>query len=125
MTRMPDNRETILVIDSNETFAEVLAAALTRRGFRAIAALNMDETLRLLRNEVPSRAILDLRLGKTSGLKLIPVLKATNPDMRIVALTGFASLETAATALRLGAVSYLAKPADADEIVAAFEVAAR
>jgi two-component system response regulator RegA len=116
-----DTRETILVVDDDSTFAAVLAAALTKRGYRALAAINMDETLRLLRNETPAKAVVDLRLGKTSGLQLLPILTAANPDIRIVVLAGFASLETAAAALRLGATHYLAKPVDADEIVAAFD----
>jgi two-component system, response regulator RegA len=121
MSGMPDNRETILVIDSDKTFAEVLAAALGKRGYRAVAARNMDEALGFLRNETPNKAVLDLRLGKTSGLELLPILTLSNPEMRIVVLTGFATIETAAAALRLGAVRYLAKPVDADEVVAAFE----
>lgn len=115
-----DTRETVLVIDNDATFATVLAAALAQRGYRALAAVNMDETLRLLRNETPAKAVLDLRLGNTSGLQLLPILTAANPDIRIVVLAGFANLETAAAALRLGATHYLAKPVDADEIVAAF-----
>lgn len=121
MSGMPDNRETILVIDSDKTFAEVLAAALGKRGYRAVAARNTDEALGFLRNEIPNKAVLDLRLGKTSGLELLPILTLSNPEMRIVVLTGFATIETAAAALRLGAIRYLAKPVDADEVIAAFE----
>ena len=116
-----ESRETVLVVDNDPTFASVLATALAKRGYRALAALNMDETLRLLRNETPAKAVLDLRLGTTSGLQLLPILTAANPDIRIVVLMGFANLETAAAALRLGATRYLTKPVDADEIVAAFE----
>ena len=116
-----EQRETVLVIDNDAVFASVLANSLAKRGYRALAALNMDETLRLLRNETPAKVVLDLRLGTTSGLQLLPILTAANPDIRIVVLTGFANLETAAAALRLGASHYLSKPVDADEIVAAFQ----
>jgi two-component system response regulator RegA len=120
MTEPKQQQETVLVIDDDEIFASVLATSLSKRGYRALPALNMDETLRYLRNETPAKAVLDLRLGKTSGLQLLPLLTAANPDIKIVALTGFASLETVAAALRLGVSSYLAKPVDADDIVAAF-----
>jgi two-component system response regulator RegA len=119
-TAASERRETLLVIDNDDVFAGVLAAALAKRGFRALTAPNMDETLRLLRNETPSKAVIDLRLGSTSGLQLLPILKASNPAIQIVVLSGFATLETATAALRLGACHYLAKPVDADEIVAAF-----
>ena len=114
------DRETILVIDADRTFCGVLANSLGKRGYRALAAQNMDETLRLLRNETPNKAVLDLKLGNTSGLQLLPILTSANPDINIVVLTGFANLETAAAALRLGATHYLSKPVDADDIVAAF-----
>jgi len=118
-----ERRETLLVIDNDEVFAKVLATALKKKGFRALTSTNMDETLRLLRNESPNKAIIDLRLGTTSGLQFLPILKASNPDIQIVVLSGFSTLETAATALRLGACHYLTKPVDTDEIVAAFSQA--
>ena len=119
-TAANERRETLLVIDNDDVFAEVLATALGKRGFRALTAPNMDETLRLLRNEAPSKAVIDLRLGTTSGLQFLPILKASNPAIQIVVLSSFSTFEMAATALRLGACHYLAKPVDADEIVAAF-----
>lgn len=109
-----------LVVDDDADFRAVLAAALSRRGYRVSAAADTAGALALARRDPPDDVVLDLRLLEDSGLELIAPLKATSPAVRIVVLTGFASIATAVQAIKLGAVHYLTKPADADEIVAAF-----
>ena len=109
-----------LVVDDDADFRAVLASALTRRGYRVSAVANTAAGLALAMQDAPDDVVLDLRLGEDSGLELIAPLKRACPDVRIVVLTGFASIATAVQAIKLGAVHYLTKPADADEIVAAF-----
>lgn len=117
---MNDALPICLVIDDDEAFREVLARALERRGFRAVAAADGDTALAAAQAHKPGCAVLDLRLENDSGLTLIEPLMALNPAMRIVILTGYASIATAVHAIKLGAIQYLTKPADADEIIAAF-----
>jgi len=108
----------ILVVDDDAVFADTLARALGRRGHETVVAHGGAEALA----EQPRpfhAAVLDLRLGTDSGLRLIPLLKAAHPDIRILLLTGYASIATAVEAIKLGAVHYLPKPAGVDEILQA------
>jgi two-component system response regulator RegA len=109
-----------LVVDDDADLRAVLSSALLRRGYRVSGVADTAAGLALAAQDVPDDVVLDLRLGDASGLELIAPLKALNPAVRIVILTGFASIATAVQAIKLGAVHYLTKPADADEIVAAF-----
>ncbi|MCB1747643.1 MAG: response regulator transcription factor [Gammaproteobacteria bacterium] len=109
-----------LIIDDDQAFREVLAAALTRRGYAVTTAADGTSALVAARATPPAYVVLDLRLEQDSGLQLIEPLRAIDPALRIVVLTGFASIATAVHAIKLGAVQYLTKPADADEIIAAF-----
>ena len=109
----------ILVVDDEGVFAETLARALERRGYRTSVATSPESALDLAGTAPPDAAILDLKLAEASGLNLIQPLKALNPEMRILLLTGYASIATAVEAIKLGATHYLPKPADTDEILAA------
>jgi two-component system response regulator RegA len=111
----------LLLVDDDVTFTEVLARALTRRGYNVLIAHDIAEAERLLADFHPGFAVLDLRMPGDSGLLLIPKLLDINRQIRIVILTGYASIATAIEAIKLGATHYLTKPADADEIVAAFD----
>jgi two-component system response regulator RegA len=110
---------TLLLIDDDLTFCHVLQRALGKRGYAVTTAHSVDEALQCLCNLTPQYAIVDLKMPGQSGLALIQQLKMLNPAMRILVLTGFASIATAVEAIKLGATHYLAKPADADEIIAA------
>ncbi len=114
------NERSLLLVDDDPTFTAVLARALERRGFRIYIAHDAARASALLASLIPDYAIVDLKLPGPSGLTLITALKEKNPAMSIVVLTGYASIATAVEAIKLGATHYLAKPADADEIVAAF-----
>ncbi len=109
----------ILVVDDDPVFAEALAHALRRRGHEITVANDGETALALATADAFDAAVLDLRLATDSGLRLIAPLKAAHPELRILLLTGYASIATAVEAIKLGAVHYLAKPAGAEEILAA------
>lgn len=110
----------MLVVDDDAVFGDVLSRALTRRGFAVEAVRGVQAALAAIAGNAPDFAVVDLKMPDGSGLTLVEELKRHNPQVRIVVLTGFASVATAVEAIKLGAVHYLPKPADADEIVAAF-----
>jgi two-component system, response regulator RegA len=109
----------LLIIDDDPTFARVLARALSSRGFEVITAGNADEARALARRHHPRYCVLDLKLGEENGLRLIPELKALVPEIRVLLLTGYASIATAVEAIKRGAHDYLSKPVDADAVVRA------
>lgn len=121
---MNDGAERLLLVDDDETFCAVLGKALAKRGYAVQTAHNAQQALACARQSVPDYAVLDLKMPGESGLALVPALKALNARIKMVVLTGYASIATAVEAVKLGAVYYLAKPADADDIVAALHRAA-
>jgi two-component system response regulator RegA len=110
----------LLVVDDDAIFCEVLAIALRKRGFAVRIAHNVQSAFAMAEQEPPEFAVVDLKMPGDSGLLLIQKLKDLDRHTRIVVLTGYASVATAVEAIKLGAVHYLTKPADADEIVQAF-----
>jgi len=108
----------LLVVDDDQTFGQVLGRALERRGFCVQIATDIPGALARAAEAPPQYAVLDLSLPESSGLALIAQLKHLDPGVRIVVLTGYASVATAVEAIKLGAVHYLAKPANADDVVA-------
>jgi two-component system response regulator RegA len=117
---MPDER-LLLIIEDDEAFARTLARSFERRGYTVLVAAGYDEAAELLKTHTPGYAVVDLKLkGNTSGLSCVQMLHEHGPDMLIVVLTGFASIGTAVEAIKLGAVQYLAKPSNTDDIEAAF-----
>ncbi|MGF6272450.1 two-component system response regulator RegA [Massilia sp. UYP11] len=111
----------LLIIEDDDAFARTLTRSFERRGYRVLGATGHDEAQALLAQHNPGYAVVDLKLkGNTSGLACVQLLHEHDPDMLIVVLTGFASIATAVEAIKLGAVQYLAKPSDADDIEAAF-----
>ncbi|HEX7813623.1 response regulator transcription factor [Dyella sp.] len=121
MTDSPNTTpaQPLLIIDDDPTFARVLARALGSRGFEVITASNADEARAMTRRHHPRYCVLDLKLGEENGLRLIPELKALVPDIRVLLLTGYASIATAVEAIKRGAHDYLSKPVDADAVVRA------
>jgi two-component system response regulator RegA len=112
--------KSLLLVDDDAVLRGVLGRALQRRGFAVRTAASGEEALDLARREPPAYAVVDLKMTGMSGLALVPQLVALNGDMRIVVLTGYASIATAVEAIKLGATHYLAKPVDVEEILAAF-----
>jgi len=116
-----NDRPTLLLVDDDRTFCAVLADALQKRNFNVLLAHDVEQATKLAEEAVPEYAVIDLKMEGASGLTLIPRLKSLDEQTRIVVLTGYASIATAVEAIKLGANYYLTKPADADEIVAAFQ----
>jgi two-component system response regulator RegA len=119
MNQPSDARPTILIVDDDEVFGEVLAEAFSDRGYAVAVARDTASAISKARDCDPEYAVIDLRIGQESGLKMVESLHALDENTRIVMLTGYASVATAVEAIKLGAVHYLTKPADADEILAA------
>ncbi len=111
----------ILIVDDDDTLRERLARALEERGLDTRTASGPDEATELARRDSPELALLDLNMPEGSGLHLITALKEIDESTKIVVLTGYGSIATALDAVRLGAVHYLQKPADADDVLAAFQ----
>lgn len=115
----PADESRLLLVDDDHTFCQVLSRALVRRGYRVLLAHDLPTGLALAEREEPTYAVIDLRIGRDSGLILVEKLARRDPKLRMVVLTGYASIATAVEAIKLGATHYLTKPTDIDEIVAA------
>jgi len=111
----------LLIVEDDDVLRQQLVRTFLQRGFEVQSAGTAGEAERLAREDPPELALIDLRIGTDSGLELIPMLRELDPGTRIVVLTGYGSIATAVEAVRRGAVHYLTKPADADQILAAFQ----
>lgn len=109
----------LLLVDDDKVFCKVLKAALERRNFDVLVAHNLEKGLSLAEQYLPEFAVIDLRIGHESGLELVKKLISLDANTACVMLTGFASIATAVEAIKLGAIHYLTKPTNADEIVKA------
>ena len=110
---------TLLLVDDDKPFLTRLARAMETRGFQVLTAESVAEGIEHVRKTPPGYAVVDLRLGDGNGLDVIAALHQTKPDARAVVLTGYGNIATAVTAVKLGALDYLAKPADADAVYGA------
>jgi two-component system response regulator RegA len=110
----------LLLVDDGEVFRERLARAFRERGFAVRTAGNYDDAMASAREHAPQLAVIDLRMPGRGGLELLRELKQLDPSIHVLVLTGYGSIATAVEAVRLGAINYLPKPADADDILAAF-----
>jgi two-component system response regulator RegA len=110
--------KSLLIVDDDRPFCERLARAMGSRGFAPRMAVSVADGLAAIQAEAPAFAVIDLKLGDGSGLDVMRALKAKRPDARAIILTGYGAIATAVVAVKLGAFDYLAKPVNADEIVA-------
>jgi two-component system, response regulator RegA len=115
--------KSLLIVDDDEPFRNRLVRAMERREFVVRSASGVGEAIEMARENPPAFAVVDLKLLDGSGLDIVPELRELRDDMRVVILTGYGNIATAVAAVKSGAVDYLAKPADADEIVAALMAA--
>jgi len=116
----PRAGHSILLVDDSFAFRERLGRAFRDRGYRVRTAVNYDEAIEMARRKAPDMAVVDLRMPGRNGLELLRDLKGLDAAIRVLILTGFGSIATAVDALRLGAINFLPKPADAEDILAAF-----
>ena len=119
----PRVARTLLIVDDDGPLRTRLVRAFSERGFDVVGAADYDQAIATARGDSPELALVDLRLPGGSGLDLVHDLKAIDHATRVVVLTGYGSIATAVQSLRLGATSYLTKPVDADQILAAFDSA--
>jgi two-component system response regulator RegA len=110
----------ILLVDDDDFFRDRLKMAFVSRGFIVSVAADYETAIARVREDSPDMAVVDLKMPGKSGLEVIKEAKSIHPDIRIVVLTGYGSIATATEAVRLGAFSYLPKPADIDDILQAF-----
>ena len=115
---------TILVVDDDGPFRLRLVRAFSERGFEASGAGDYDEAMALARIDSPELALVDLKLPGRTGLDIVRDLKELDQMTNIIVLTGYGSIATAVQSVRLGASTYLTKPVDADQILAAFDLPA-
>jgi two-component system response regulator RegA len=118
---MSADSRTLLIVEDDAPLRDRLVRAMRDRGFAAHGVPDHPSALDAARQDSPELALIDLKLPGESGLKVIRDLKELDPSTVVVVLTGYGSIATAVEAVKLGAASYLTKPADADQIVAAFD----
>ena len=106
----------LLIVDDDRSFLQRLARAMELRGFQVQTGHSVAEGLELIRQKAPAFAVVDMRLEDGNGLDVIAELARVRPDARAIVLTGYGNIATAVSAVKLGAVDYLAKPADADDV---------
>ena len=109
----------LLIVEDDKPFLERLARAMESRGFAVTSCDSVAEGLLQIARAAPAFAVVDLRLGDGNGLDVVSALKRKRPEARAIVLTGYGNIATAVTAVKLGAVDYLSKPADADDVVSA------
>lgn len=112
---LPEDRS-LLIVDDDRAFLQRLVRAMETRGFEVRFGHSVAEGVDLIRQKAPAFAIVDLRLEDGNGLDVVAELARVRPNARSIVLTGYGNLATAVSAVKLGAVDYLAKPADADEV---------
>ena len=109
----------LLIVEDDKSFLQRLARAMESRGFTVTTAESVADGLTQLETTSPAFAVVDMRLEDGNGLDVISALKRRRPDARAIILTGYGNIATAVNAVKLGAVDYLSKPVDADDVVAA------
>lgn len=111
--------KTILLVDDDKSLLNRLSRSLERKGFMPDTAENAEKALSLVAKKSYKYAVIDMRIGVDNGLQLVPKILAIRPDMRIVMLTGYGNIASAVSAVKVGVVDYLAKPASLDSIIVA------
>ena len=108
--------KTLLIVDDDNPLRDRLARAMEKKGFKAMQAENVKQGISQSRNSPPAFAVIDLRLGDGSGLEVVKEIRKLKQDSRIIMLTGYGNIPTAVAAVKAGAIDYIPKPADADDV---------
>src|SRR5205085_12183439 len=111
---LPSERS-LLIVEDDKSFLQRLARAMEGRGFTVTTAESVADGLLQVERAAPAFAVVDMRLGDGNGLDVVSALKQRRPDCRAIVLTRYGNIATAGNAVKIGAVDYLAKPADADD----------
>ena len=114
ITDFKDN--SLLIVDDDNPFRERLARAMEKKGFTVSQAQGVKVGIEAVKSKKPAFAVVDLRLGDGNGLEVVKQIQTSNPESRIIMLTGYGNIPTAVAAIKEGAIDYLAKPADADDV---------
>ena len=115
---LPEDKS-LLIVEDDRPLRERLARAMQARGFDVLIAETVREGIAIVKEKPPAFAVVDLKLDDGNGLDVVESLHATRPNARVVVLTGFGNIATAVAAVKYGALDYLPKPADADDIMGA------
>ncbi|MEM7188681.1 MAG: ActR/PrrA/RegA family redox response regulator transcription factor [Pseudomonadota bacterium] len=108
--------KSLLIVDDDDSFRNRLARAMEKRGFEPVPAASVAEGLEVCRSRPTAYAVVDLRLEDGNGLDVVEALRDAREDARIIVLTGYGAIATAVAAVKIGAVDYLSKPADANDV---------
>lgn len=111
---LPD--KSLLVLDDDAPLRTRLGRALEQRGFEPVLVGSVSEALQAVKTAPPAYAVLDMRLEDGTGLKVVEAVQEARPDAKIIMLTGYGNIATAVAAVKAGAIDYLSKPADADDV---------
>ena len=114
ITDFKDN--SLLIVDDDNPFRERLARAMEKKGFAVSQAQGVKAGIESVKSKKPTFAVVDLRLGDGNGLEVVKEIQTSNPESRIIMLTGYGNIPTAVAAIKEGAIDYLAKPADAEDV---------
>ena len=110
-----DNKS-LLIVDDDNPFRERLSRAMEKKGFEVLQAESVKKGIDIVNLKKPGFAVVDLRLTDGNGLEVVKKIQTSNPQSRIIMLTGYGNIPTAVAAIKEGAIDYLAKPADADDV---------
>ena len=108
--------KSLLIVDDDNPFRERLARAMEKKGFEVFQAESVQKGVESVKTKKPGFAVVDLRLGDGNGLEVVKEIQSSNSDSRIIMLTGYGNIPTAVAAIKEGAIDYLAKPADAEDV---------
>ena len=108
--------KSLLIVDDDNPFRERLARAMEKKGFEVSQAESVKKGIEVVKTKKPTFAVVDLRLNDGNGLEIVKVIQNSNSNSRIIMLTGYGNISTAVAAIKQGAIDYLAKPADADDV---------
>ncbi|TWG49243.1 MULTISPECIES: ActR/PrrA/RegA family redox response regulator transcription factor [unclassified Aminobacter] len=119
VTQILGEDRTLLIVEDDRPFLTRLARAMEGRGFIVDTAESVEDAIAKVKAAPPAYAVVDMRLGDGNGLDVVAALREKREDARAIILTGYGNIATAVTAVKLGAIDYLSKPADADDVYAA------
>ncbi len=108
--------KSLLIVDDDNTFRDRLARAMEKKGFKVIQADSVSQGINQVKNAPPAFAVVDLRLGDGSGLEVVKEIRKVKKDSKAIMLTGYGNIPTAVAAVKAGAIDYIPKPADADDV---------